>query len=792
MRRDALYAPAQAAVIQGLACTTAHLSLQRFVRLEPLARRIIPTLMILFIGVLAVITILFAFQARNEALSKAISDLELLTSVVSERLQNRNDQTKLGETAELLNKAAPLPLAAHGQQIFVSDAAGRVVASHSPQAPASGVLADYLGSLTLFAERSGVLRITMPDGTEALATVRSLPAPYGQVALVHPLSMVLADWKRETFRIGAVLTATVFVMLALGFAYLWQASRASESDALCSRILDRMDTALNRGHCGLWDWDLLLGRIYWSDSMYQILGMAPRKQFMTMDEINAMIHPEDGDLQSLAESLTLSKSHAIDHTFRIRTATSDWIWLRARIEMVLDEATKAFHFIGIALDITEQKLLAERSLQADLRLRDAIEAVSEAFVLWDADNRLVMCNTKFQRLHNLPGDIIEVGMPYKDLMNNGTPPVIQTEIPLGTIQQLGARTYEARLEDGRWLQINERRTKDGGYVSVGTDITALKRNEHQLIDSERRLMATVTDLRNSRQTLEQQKQQLADLAEKYFDQKAEAEAANRAKSEFLANMSHELRTPLNAIIGFSEMMEHEVYGALGSSKYRDYSKDIRESGQYLLNVISDVLDMARLEAGTIYLQKHTFSIDGAIASAISAVEQTARAKSIMITAALPDLPITADAAAVEKVLTILLRNGVKFTGEFGRIAVRTRVVNGGMNIYVEDNGMGMSPQALARLGRPFEQLDQTLANGMKGSGLGLAIARSLIALHGGSMRIRSVVGKGTVVLVRFPDQDDPSQQKRRPTLPIAWHKLPFPSLVSPQDRKAAPSYVNFG
>jgi len=789
MRRDALYAPAQEAALQGLACTTAHLNLQRFVRLEPLARRLIPTLMILFICVLALIAALFTYQTRNEALSKAIANLELLASVVNDRLQSlSNDPTQIADIEAFLNKAALL--ADRGQQIFVSDAEGRVVASQ--KAAVSSALTNYLTSLNLLAERSSVLHVTLPDGTEALAAVRSLPAPYGQLALVHPLSLALADWRRDTFRIGAVLAATVFVMLSLGIAYLWQASRAIEADALCNRILDRIDTALNRGHCGLWDWDLLAGRIYWSDSMYKILGMAPRKQFLTVDEINGLIHPDDGSLQTLAETLKLSKSRAVDHTFRIRTAADQWIWLRARIEMVLDETTKAFHFIGIALDITEQKLLAERSMQADLRLRDAIETVSEAFVLWDADNHLVMCNTKFQRLHNLSGDVIEPGMSYKDLMTNGTPPVIQTEIPLNTAEQPGARTYEARLEDGRWLQINERRTKDGGYVSVGTDITALKRNEHQLIDSERRLMATVTDLRNSRQTLEQQKQQLADLAERYFDQKAEAEAANRAKSEFLANMSHELRTPLNAIIGFSEMMEQEVYGALGSSKYRDYSKDIRESGQYLLNVISDVLDMARLEAGTIYLQKHTFSIDGAIASAISAIEQTARAKSIMITAALPDLSIMADAAAVEKILTILLRNSVKFTGEYGRIAVRTRNVNGGMNIYVEDNGMGMSPQALARLGRPFEQLDQTLANGMKGSGLGLAIARSLVALHGGSMRIRSIVGRGTVVLVRLPDQDDPSQQKRRPTLPIAWHKLPFPSLAGQQDRKAAPSYVNFG
>ena len=163
----------------------------------------------------------------------------------------------------------------------------------------------------------------------------------------------------------------------------------------------------------------------------------------------------------------------------------------------------------------------------------------------------------------------------------------------------------------------------------------------------------------------------------------------------------------------------------------------------------------------------------------------------MITAALPDTPLTADPAAVEKVLTILLRNAVKFTPEYGRIAVRTRHAGGGLNIYVEDNGMGISPQALARLGRPFEQMDHPLANGMKGSGLGLAIARSLLALHGGSMRIRSAVGKGTIVLVRVPDHDDPSQLKRRQTIPIAWHKLPLPMLIDAQARTAAMKAASF-
>ena len=177
----------------------------------------------------------------------------------------------------------------------------------------------------------------------------------------------------------------------------------------------------------------------------------------------------------------------------------------------------------------------------------------------------------------------------------------------------GARTFEAQLEDGRWLQISERRTKDGGFVSVGTNITQLKRHEDKLIESEQRLMATIADLRKSQQKLERQTQQLVDLAEQYAEQKDRAEEANQAKSEFLANMSHELRTPLNAIIGFSEMMQSGMFGPLGDAKYLEYCRDIRDSGRYLLDVINDILDMSKIEAGRISLESETIELDSFLA-----------------------------------------------------------------------------------------------------------------------------------------------------------------------------------
>ena len=259
----------------------------------------------------------------------------------------------------------------------------------------------------------------------------------------------------------------------------------------------------------------------------------------------------------------------------MRHANGHWVWLRARCELVRQPGEPGLHLIGIAVDITEQKTLVEKTAAADMRLRDAIETIPEAFVLWDADNRLVLCNSNFQELHNLPDDAIAAGTSYEDVVAAGRKPVVRTKVASDGPPIPGARTFEAQLDDGRWLQISERRTKDGGYVSVGTDITDAEAHEEKLIDSEQRLIATVADLR-TRSRRSNAGQQLADLAEKYAEEKTRAEEANQAKSKFLANMSHELRTPLNAIIGFSEIMESGMFGPLGADKYHEYCRDIHQ------------------------------------------------------------------------------------------------------------------------------------------------------------------------------------------------------------------------
>ncbi|MFL5204942.1 MAG: ATP-binding protein [Microvirga sp.] len=750
--------PARAGTILGVTRSDANPAYRRLEQYEPLLRLAVPALLVLFLITLAGSAWIQIRDGRKDTLFDAINDIDIIASLSAAKLGTARapaDRVQASAQLERLAKDMPPIALTQNRSLMLVDQAGAILAVYPPMEEAPAKLTDILGEaqpLMLFADRAGVMTIKLPGGIEGMATVRALHASSGQIALVQPMPHILSGWWTRTIGHVSLLGATIMVLLGIGVAYVMQANRARAADEVCEKVRDRIDSALNRGRCGLWDWDIGRGRIYWSDSMYELLGYERQDEFLSFGEVNTMIHPEDQDLFTLAEQLASASTSLVDYEFRIRSISGDWVWLRARAELMNDPDDAASHLVGIAVDVTEQRGLEEKTAKADARLHDAIEAISEAFVLWDANNNLVLCNSKFQKLHELPVDAQLQGKSYADVMALGRPPEVQHQFLRREQQDVGARTFEARLQDGRWLQINERRTKDGGYVSVGTDITALKRHEHRLVESEKELIATVLDLKQSRQKLEAQTHQLADLAERYLDQKAQAESANRAKSEFLANMSHELRTPLNAIIGFAEVMQSGIFGSLGSDKYEEYCTDIRSSGEYLLSVINDILDMSRIEAGRTSLTKQPIEVHASIQRALKLVGEQTKAKNLSVTVDVnpEDILVPADERALHQILVNLLQNATKFTSDGGCITVRTRQAGNAVNIYVEDNGIGIPDHALHKLGQPFEQVETEFSKSYKGSGLGLAIARSLAELHGGSLRIRSQEGLGTIVRVHLP------------------------------------------
>ncbi|MEP9351992.1 ATP-binding protein [Xanthobacter sp. KR7-65] len=764
-RANAASVGARDQAIRGLARSIARPAYQRLLDAEPVLRRIVPALIITFLAVIGVGAVVQIHAHRLAELNNAKDDLSLLALATADGLTLRAGNAP-ARVAAALNESLPPRATEDGRKVYVTDAQGRIIAASPPgEAPTS--LADLLDPsqpLVIFAERAGVLEVPFGEGT-ALATVRNLPAPLGQIVYLQPTESALAGWSDSTTLTVTLFTTTGTVLLILGFSFHWQASRAREADVIYDTVRRRIDTALNRGRCGMWDWDMARGRMYWSDTMFEILGLERKDELISFGEIARLVHPEDGDLYELAQELAERPGTAVDRVFRMRTAKGDFVWLRMRAEVVQQAGEDGPHLIGIAMDVTEAQRMAERTVTADMRLRDAIESISEAFVLWDSQNRLVLCNSKFQSLHELPDEAIVAGTPFETIASVGRHPVTRTPLKPEDKPEEGSRAFEAQLSNGRWLKIAERRTKDGGYVSVGTDITTMKRHEERLMDNEKRLMALVADLRKSQQTLEHQAQQLAELAEKYSEERNKAEDANRAKSEFLANMSHELRTPLNAIIGFSEIMESGMFGPLGSEKYSEYCTDIKGSGTYLLDVINDILDMSKIEAGRMQLEVEEVALDEIIADAMRVTAVNGDEKNIAMTMeAAGTLAIKGDRRALKQILLNLLSNAVKFTPEGGSIAVKARVNGAAAVIAIEDSGIGIAKGALARLGRPFEQVESQFTKTHKGSGLGLAIAKSLVELHGGAMRIRSTEGVGTSVIVRLPVNGRAANSNETPRL----------------------------
>jgi two-component system cell cycle sensor histidine kinase PleC len=274
------------------------------------------------------------------------------------------------------------------------------------------------------------------------------------------------------------------------------------------------------------------------------------------------------------------------------------------------------------------------------------------------------------------------------------------------------------MPNNRWALIDDRRTADGGAMMLITDITELKAREAQLLG-------------------------MRDAALR----------ADHAKTRFLATMSHELRTPLNAILGFADVMRQEMFGEVGSPRYRQYLDDIHSAGKYLLGVISDVLDTARIQSGDMRLGDEPVEIGPIIRDCLSMVADRAKLGGVAVGAEYAaDLPrFRADPVRLKQILTNLLTNAVKFTPAGGRVAVRADLdTDGRLALSVRDTGIGMSRDEIAVALTPFGQIANPMTRTHDGTGLGLPLAKTLAELHGGELDIASTPGAGTSVTVTLP------------------------------------------
>jgi two-component system cell cycle sensor histidine kinase PleC len=555
------------------------------------------------------------------------------------------------------------------------------------------------------------------------------------VIAAAPAPSAMSLWMEAVMRFALVAAAP---LAAIGVLYLLMrqnAQRASLAEAEVDRVETHFRIAADGAKVGVLEWRPSADEVQFSEQASKLLGAA--QDTLHLREFLALMVPEDRF--AVEEQFRRARqSGALDARFRVQRGNA-LAWIEAHGAAVEDASGRSeTRVFGTVVDATQHHEAEALASRLERQLRAAIENFSGPFALWDTRKRLLLWNQSFAAAFKLPPELLRQRTSYEAIAAAAAGAIRRERHDPNNPD---VRVIE--LDGGQWLHIVERRAADGGVITVGVDISPLKRKEEELAKNERRLTEALT-------RAETQEYRIKALAREAHEERQKAEEASRAKSTFLANMSHELRTPLNAVIGFSEIMARELFGALGNEQYKQYAQDIFDSGNHLLELINDILDMAKIEAGKLTLSPRPLDPTVAIEQAVRLTKRKAEEKGLSIVVDAEDLPeIEADHRAVKQILLNLLSNAVKFT-DHGAIMVHARGGAEALSLRVIDTGCGIPPEHLPRLARPFEQVEQELTRNNSGTGLGLALTKSLTEMHGGKLSIQSEMGRGTIVSVTLP------------------------------------------
>jgi signal transduction histidine kinase len=421
----------------------------------------------------------------------------------------------------------------------------------------------------------------------------------------------------------------------------------------------------------------------------------------------------------LAERL---RQHNLPGDKNFEVSASDGRTLQVR-----DQRLSGGGYALTVTDITEaREHRGEIERQTQILAR-TFESIDEGIVVYDSDRKLIAWNDRARQILDVSPDIMRLGLRFEDAIrfqaargDFGPNADVEAEVARRVARASSALPYsdEGWRSNGRYIVTRRTPLPGGGWVTLFADLTARKHAED--------------DLRQA---------------------KDQAETASRTKSEFLANMSHELRTPLNAVIGFSEIIHRQIFGPIGEDRYVDYAKDIHASGTHLLQVINDILDISKAEAGKVDLRETPVDVARALAACAKLLAPRAEAGQVRVEIDVPeDAPLLlADEQRLRQIVLNLMSNAVKFTPPGGRVtAGSARDADGALRLTVSDTGIGMREQDIPRALEPFGQIDSALARRFEGTGLGLPLTKKLVELHGGTLELRSRPGDGTAAIVRFP------------------------------------------
>jgi PAS domain S-box-containing protein len=537
--------------------------------------------------------------------------------------------------------------------------------------------------------------------------------------------------------------------------------RYAEQELL--KLSTRLEIAIRSANIGIWEWDIQSNNLVWDQRMYQLYDVNPFVS-PTLSTWSSKLHPDHVDSTERAIQQALAGLDHYEDEFKIILSDGSFRYIKAFALVKRDAKNQPERMIGVNYDITHLKQAEQNVQESEERYRSLMEKASDAILLADLQGNLIDANQKaielfgyskeeitqmtMRQLHE-EGELDKYVAVFRDIADQGVGKLLDAQIfcKNGTFVDVDIT--------GSLIQWGEKPILQG----IFRDITERKQAENKLRESYEKLAQTNADLAR----------------------------ATRLKDEFLANMSHELRTPLNAILGMSEALLDQAFGLLNDQQRRSL-QTVTRSGNHLLSLINDILDLSKIEAGKITLTYSSISIHQLCDSSISFIKQQAAQKQIQLEVDIPPNlpPLFLDERRIRQVLINLLNNAVKFTNPQGKITLKVTLEpsteTGNMiRCAVIDTGIGITPENISKLFQPFVQIDSALNRQYTGTGLGLSLVKRLVEMHDGRVSVTSQPGVGSCFMIDLPCPDlslsSPLSFSPQPPQPTSDFKLDHPSRL---------------